>query len=366
MSSIPAEGLSPPEPLPVEPVRWIGGPEGYLQILDQTRLPGDVVYLECRDVTAIWDAIRNLRVRGAPAIGIAAAYGVCLGLGGKTSSTAELLDRVERHAEYLATARPTAVNLFWALDRMRKRAKTLSSTSPFEFRHALLQEAFAIHREDRQMCQAIGQWGASLVPTSARILTHCNTGALATGGIGTALGVIYTAVSQGKKIHVYADETRPLLQGARLTMWELLQWGVPATLICDSMAAVLMKHGKIDLVLVGADRIAANGDTANKIGTYNLAVVARSHGVPFYVAAPSSTFDLTLPNGESIPIEERSPEEVLCPMGLRIAPEEASAWNPAFDVTPAELITAIICEKGIIQPVQAETIASTLAGQSPS
>ncbi len=366
MNDIGTERICPLEPLPVEPVRWIGGPDGYLRILDQTRLPGEVAYLECREVATVWEAIRSLRVRGAPAIGIAAAYGVCLGLGGSCSSTSELLRQVEEHANYLATARPTAVNLFWALERMKKRAEALADSPPFEFRSALLEEAFAIHREDRQMCEAIGRWGASLIPTSARILTHCNTGALATGGIGTALGVIYTAFLQGKKVHVYADETRPLLQGARLTMWELLQWGVPATVICDSMAAVLMRQGKVELVLVGADRIAANGDTANKIGTYNLAVVARRHGVPFYVAAPSSTFDLSLPTGDSIPIEERPPEEVLCPLGLRIAPEGASAWNPAFDVTPAELITAIICEKGIIQPVQPETIASTLAGQSPS
>jgi methylthioribose-1-phosphate isomerase len=245
---------------------------------------------------------------------------------------------------------------------MESLAEQSIALSPEDFRTRLLAEALTIHAEDRQMCEAIGRWGAALVPEEAVILTHCNTGALATGGIGTALGIIYTASLQGKKIHVFVDETRPLLQGARLTAWELLRWQVPCTLISDNMAGFLMKSKRVDLVIVGADRIAANGDTANKIGTYALAVLARHHGVPFYVAAPSSSFDLALPSGQAIPIEQRDPQEVRAPQGVMFAPPEVPVWNPAFDVTPAELITAIICEKGVIQPVCRENVLSSLRG----
>ncbi len=352
-----------PEPWPVENIRWVGGCDGWLRLLDQSQLPGREVYIECREIHTLWEAIRALRVRGAPAIGIAAAYGVCLGLQGSFSSRQEIETRLSETIQYLASARPTAVNLFWALERMRRRASCFPEAAPEELRQLLLEEALAIHAEDRLMCQAIGSHGVSLVPHGAGILTHCNTGALATGGLGTALGVIYTAFSQGKKVHVYVDETRPLLQGARLTAWELGRWGVPHTLICDSTAAVLMKHGRIQLVITGADRIAANGDTANKIGTYSLAVLARAHQIPFYVAAPSTTFDLSLSSGSETPVEERDPAEVVHIMGQGIAPEGVRVFNPAFDITPAELISAIICEAGIIQPVNSETIAHVIQGE---
>ncbi|MCS7239049.1 MAG: S-methyl-5-thioribose-1-phosphate isomerase [Thermoguttaceae bacterium] len=354
-----------PDILPVEPLRWVGEVDGYLRILDQTRLPSCEVWIDCVDVSVVWEAIRSLRVRGAPAIGLAAAYGVCLSLRSACGSTAGLCQIVNRAAEYLSTARPTAVNLFWALSRMRRRAVQLAEAPPEVFRQKLLEEAFAIHQEDRRMCEAIGRWGASLLPEHACVLTHCNTGALATGGIGTALGIVYTAVASKKKIHVYVDETRPLLQGARLTAWELMRWGISCTLICDSMAGALLARKKIDAVIVGADRIAARGDTANKIGTYGLAVLARHHGVPFYVAAPSSTFDLSLDSGQRIPIEERHPDEVRSPQGVLFAPADVPAWNPAFDVTPAELITAIICEKGVICPVTKERIAEVLESPMP-
>ncbi len=350
----------PLEALPVEALSWVGGVDGFLRLLDQTRLPDLEDWINCFTVETLWEAIRSLRIRGAPAIGIAAAYGVCLQLRGKEGSTAKLVSEVHQAATYLATARPTAVNLFWALDRMRHCAAGCSLLSPEQFRVRLLEEALTIHREDRAMCEAIGRWGASLLPEEATIITHCNTGALATGGIGTALGVVYTAAAQGRKVHVYVDETRPLLQGARLTVWELTRWGIPCTLICDGMVATLMARGKIDAVLVGADRIAANGDSANKIGTYALAVLARYHQVPFYVAAPSSSFDLTLASGNQIPIEERSADEIRSFRGVNLAPPHVPVWNPAFDVTPASLITAIICEKGIIRPVSRENIALVL------
>lgn len=348
--------------LPVQALAWEGDEDGFLRILDQTRLPEEERWIDCVDIQTLWEAIRSLRVRGAPAIGIAAAYGVCLSLRHKTGGTSELVAEVHRAAEFLSTARPTAVNLFWALDRMRQTSKACEGLPPELFRRRILEEALAIHREDRAMCEAIGRWGASLLPEEAVVLTHCNTGALATGGVGTALGIVYTAVSLGKKVHVYADETRPLLQGARLTAWELCRWGIPCTLICEGMAGALMARRKIDAVFVGADRIAANGDTANKIGTYGLAVLAGYHRVPFYVAAPSSSFDLSIASGADIPIEERDPSEVRCPRGVPFAPPEVAVWNPAFDVTPAELITAIVCEKGIIQPVCRENIARVLAG----
>jgi len=341
-------------------LEWIGDVDGSLRILDQTRLPREVVYRECHDERAVWEAIKTLQVRGAPAIGIAAAYGVCLGIKSAPDDEQAFFQRLDEVASYLASSRPTAVNLFWALDRMRRRAETLRGQPLDLIRTALLEEARAIHEEDRALCHAIGRWGESLIEDRSGILTHCNAGGLATAEYGTALAVIYEAVAKGKRVHVFADETRPLLQGARLTAWELKAHGIPVTLICDNMAAEVMKEGKVQAVIVGADRIAANGDTANKIGTYGLAILARYHRIPFYVAAPSSTFDLQLSHGGLIPIEQRDPREVTSPFGIPIAPEGIDVYNPAFDVTPAELITAIICEKGVIRPVNKETIAAIL------
>ncbi len=337
---------------PIEPVRWIGGLDGWLRMIDQTRLPAELVEIDCRDVDTLWEAICSLRVRGAPAIGIAAAYGLVLGLQPAAHAPQEeFFARLETVARHLASSRPTAVNLFWALDRLRRTAERLRCQhSPREILAALWAEAQAIHDEDRRMCRAIGQHGAALLADGQAVLTHCNAGGLATSGYGTALAVIYAAVEAGKRIHVYADETRPLLQGARLTAWELARHGIPVTLICDSMAAHVMRENRVQAVIVGADRIAANGDTANKIGTYGLAVLADAHGIPFYVAAPSSTFDPALPTGESIPIERRDPREITHGFGTQTAPEGIDVYNPAFDVTPARLIRAIICERGVIRP----------------
>lgn len=347
---------------PFSSLEWIGGIDGHLRILDQTQLPSEVTYLDCHDEKQLWQAIRSLQVRGAPAIGIAAAYGVCLGLKQADSANeAGFWRRLEEVVSYLASARPTAVNLFWALGRMKDRALACRKTCSLEeIRQVLLDEAKAIHDEDRAICQGIGQWGSTLLADGMGVLTHCNAGALATSELGTALAAIYTAAAAGKKLSVFADETRPLLQGARLTTWELAMHGIPVTLICDNMAAQVMRQGKIQAVIVGADRIAANGDTANKIGTYGLAVLAKVHGIPFYVAAPSSTFDLSLPHGGLIPIEQRPSEEVTCPFGKPIAPASIAVYNPAFDVTPAELITAIVYENGIISPVSEAAIRAAI------
>lgn len=340
-------------------VRWIGGSDGFLRLLDQTLLPTQVEYLECRSVQTVWDAIKILQVRGAPAIGIAAAYGVCLGAaeGGSAASFDRVAHGASRAAEFLATSRPTAVNLFWALDRMRGVVERHQSGSDsIVLRDRLLAEARAIHEEDRAMCRAIGKHGAALIQDRATVLTHCNAGGLATAEYGTALSVIFTCQDQNKAISVFVDETRPLWQGARLTAWELSQRNIPTTLICDSMAGHVMSTRRIDAVIVGADRITACGDVANKIGTYGLAVLAKFHQVPFYVAASSSSFDLAIDSGREIPIEERKAEEIVAPNGTRIAPEGVTAYNPAFDVTPAELISALITEHGIIQPVSRELI----------
>jgi methylthioribose-1-phosphate isomerase len=333
-------------------VTWLGGEEGCLQLMDQTLLPTLVKWIECRDVESVWEAIKSLRVRGAPAIGIAAAYGVCVAV--RSSANQTIASDALRAADYLATSRPTAVNLFWALDRMR--AVVHSQADGDNLALALLNEARAIHEEDRVMCHAIGRHGATLIPDTATLITHCNAGGLATAEYGTALSVMFTCQDQGKQLSVFADETRPLWQGARLTAWELQQRGIPTTVICDSMAAHVMQTRKIDAVIVGADRITARGDVANKIGTYGLAVVAKHHGVPFYVAAPSSTFDLQLVDGREIPIEQRKRDEVVEPYGNSVAPIGVEVYNPAFDVTPAELITALITERGIIQPVTQESI----------
>ncbi len=346
-----------------ESVRWKGGIDGSLILLDQTRLPLDILCIECRDVETVYEAIRTLRVRGAPAIGIAAAFGVVVGLQEVSSSPSDVVRAHLDHVlSYLASSRPTAVNLFWALNRMRDCASLwVPGSSVAELQHALLREAISIHDEDRQMCHAIGRFGAPLIADPAVVLTHCNTGGLATSEYGTALSIFFTAQDQGKQLHVYVDETRPLLQGARLTAWELQQRQIPATLICDNMAAHVMRCHGVQGVFVGADRIAANGDTANKIGTYGLAVLAKAHGIPMYVAAPSSTFDLSIENGDAIPIEQRRPEEITEGFGKRTAPHGVAVYNPAFDVTPAELITAIITEQGIIQPVTHESIRAALA-----
>lgn len=351
-------------PQQFQTLEWVGDIDGLLRILDQTRLPRETVFCNCQDEKTLWDAIRKLQVRGAPAIGIAAAYGVCLGLKGLSDvSHEQFFRRLEEVIGYLATARPTAVNLFWALERMRHRAESMRGQPILEIRRALLEEARRIHDEDRALCHAIGRWGEPLLRDGMGVLTHCNAGGLATAEYGTALAVIYEAAAKGKRIHVYADETRPLLQGARLTTWELKAHGIPVTLICDNTAAQVMKEGRVQAVIVGADRIAANGDAANKIGTYGLAVLANFHRIPFYVAAPSSSFDLRLACGDLIPIEQRDPREVTHPCGFPIAPEGIDVYNPAFDVTPAGLITAIICEKGIIQPVNERQIREVLNRQ---
>lgn len=328
---------------------------GRLLLIDQTRLPGQLVHFVCESVEQTHDAIGRLVVRGAPAIGIAAAYGVCLARdeAGNLTPAAAI-----KAIDYLATSRPTAVNLFWALDRMRG---VVEKTPPPQLPSALLAEATAIHEQDRQVCHDIGRHGASLLADCRRVLTHCNAGGLATSVWGTALAPIYHLHRAGKSIQVFADETRPLLQGARLTAWELCQAGVPVTVLTDSMAGNLLKSGIIDAVIVGADRIAANGDAANKIGTYALAVLARYHQVPFYVAAPRSTFDLNLPSGEAIPIEQRDRAEVASPYGVKLVPDAADVINPAFDVTPAELITALITERGVVAQPDREKLAQLLA-----
>jgi methylthioribose-1-phosphate isomerase len=348
--------------MPVTTVEWQGGVEGRMRLVDQTRLPKEFHRIFCMNVENVWEAIKELRVRGAPAIGIAAAYGTVLGVQNSTAQTYDVFrTELAKVTNYLSTSRPTAVNLFWAVNRMMETAEANRELSIPELKQRLLDEAKAIEEEDKATCRALGRHGAELVSDGDGILTHCNAGGLATADYGTALGVIYAAHEQGKAVHVYADETRPLLQGARLTTWELMEAGVDVTLICDNMAGVVLRQGKIDLVIVGADRIAANGDTANKIGTYSVAVLAREHVVPFYVAAPVSTFDLTLPSGEGIPIEERRAEEVTTGFGPRTAPLNVKVYNPAFDVTPAGLIQGIITERGVISPVNEETIRAALS-----
>ncbi len=349
-------------------LRWVGGVDGHLRLIDQTRLPTELAEIDCRTVEAVWEAIRALRVRGAPAIGIAAAYGVCVGLQTVAGADdAAFFARLDEVIDRLATSRPTAVNLFWALERMKRKAQLLRGRKPpAQLAAELLAEARAIHEEDRQTCRAIGRNGAVLLGDAQGVLTHCNAGGLATADYGTALAVIFAAVESGKRLHVFAGETRPLLQGARLTAWELAQRGIDVTLICDSMAAQVMREGRIQAVLTGADRIAANGDTANKIGTYGLAVLAAAHGVPFYVAAPSSTFDLSIAGGDEIPIEQRDPREITHGFGRQTAPEGVDVYNPAFDVTPAGLIKAIVCERGVIEPVTRERIAQVLGREAQS
>jgi methylthioribose-1-phosphate isomerase len=341
-------------------LQWNGDSHGNLRLIDQTLLPATLTYRDCCTVEDVWEAIRALRVRGAPAIGIAAAMGVVLGVQ-RYEDAARYSERLREVTAYLRTSRPTAVNLFWALDRMERCFERECRTgTPSEWTRRLLAEALAIEDEDRRMCRAIGAAGAHLIGEGQGVLTHCNAGGLATAEYGTALAVMFAAAEQGRRFHVFADETRPLLQGARLTAWELHQAGIPVTLICDSMAAQVMKERRVQVVIVGADRIAANGDTANKIGTYGVALLAQAHAIPFYVAAPSSTFDLKLPAGDAIPIEQRDPREVTYGFGKQTAPDGIDVYNPAFDVTPHHLIAGIITEKGIIQNVGEETIRAVL------
>lgn len=358
----------PTIPLRLETLRWEGNAvDGQLWLIDQTKLPGECLEIACREVEQVWEAIRVLRVRGAPAIGLAAAYGVVLGtrraLADPTGNSFwEVLDETVR---YLATSRPTAVNLFWALDRQRRVADSWRPTlDPHQIHDKLLAEARSMHDEDREMCRAIGRHGAPLIPAGAGVLTHCNAGGLATSGFGTALAVFFTCQEQGRDIRAFVDETRPLLQGARLTAFELARAGIPTTLLCDSMAAQVMREGRIGAVVVGADRIAANGDTANKIGTYSVAVLANAHGIPFYVAAPTNTFDLTLPTGDGIPIEQRDSREITHGFGVATAPAGIQVYNPAFDVTPAHLIQGIITERGVVSPVTRENVAAVVGGDS--
>ena len=370
--------------VPPPTLRWSGETDGLLVLLDQTRLPGETVEIVCRSVEDVWQAIRELKVRGAPAIGVAAAYGVCLSLSNlsqppvslpekagtgerakRRGASSDFVEAVRQACDYLATSRPTAVNLFWALDRMRAVAERQATAA------ALVAEARAIHEEDRQMCDAIGRHGADLLtelPAGAGILTHCNAGALATAGDGTALSVIFELARRGRRPHVWIDETRPLLQGARLTAWELSERKIDCTLICDSMAAAVMREGRLQAVVTGADRIAANGDVANKIGTYGAATLAQAHDIPFYIAAPISTFDPDAATGAEIPIELRDPSEITHGFGPATAPAGVEAYNPAFDVTPASRIAAIITDRGVVSPVNEPNIKSALSSkvQSPS
>jgi methylthioribose-1-phosphate isomerase len=354
-----------------QPIEWTA--QGVVMI-DQRRLPGEVIrhtYTDYRDVAA---AIRDMIIRGAPAIGVAAAMGVALGVGrSRARSVEELQAEFPAMCETIAKTRPTAVDLFWAIERMKQRfAQLAAANTPLDaIRQAMVIEALTVHEERRAADDAMGRFGAELLPMSGKVMTQCNAGALATAGIGSALGVIRTAIEQGHKLHVIVPETRPYLQGARLTAWELHEAGVPLTLITDNMVGHIRKTGNIGAVVVGADRIAANGDTANKVGTYQIAVLAREHGVPFFVAAPVSTFDLSISSGEQIPIEERSAEEVTHLRGIRIAPDVHAA-HPAFDVTPARLIAAIICERGVARAPYTESLrrlsesAAVASAASPS
>jgi methylthioribose-1-phosphate isomerase len=332
----------------VNAVEW---KEGAVRLLDQTKLPTEVIYIDCKEVETVAQGIKELWVRGAPAIGITAAYGIALAaqkISAKSSD--DFYKALLPSCDLLAATRPTAVNLFWAIQRMKEKAQAHRSELPDSLKKILLEEAHAILREDIAMNRAIGRFGAKLIDPGAGVLTHCNAGALATGGYGTALGVIRSAWEKDKQLSVFADETRPVLQGARLTAWELAQDEIPVTLITDNMAGFFMKQGKIQCCVVGADRIAANGDTANKIGTYSVAILAKEHGLPFYVAAPTSTIDFSISSGEQIPIEERNKSEVTHLGGKQIAASGVHIANPAFDVTPAKYITAIITEKGAFKP----------------
>ena len=333
--------------------------DGEVVMIDQRKLPSREVYVRCRTGRDVAKAIRTMVIRGAPAIGVAAAMGVALELRRSTATgTTQLATEFYRTCDLLAATRPTAVNLFWAIERMKRvfAGAMRAGQSTDELTATIIAEAARVHDEDVASCRALGQHGAEVVPDEGRVLTHCNAGALATGGYGSALGVVRAAVEAGKRVVVYADETRPFLQGARLTAWELLRDGIETTVITDGMVGALMQSGRVDLVVVGADRIAANGDVANKIGTYTVAVLAREHDVPFYVAAPLSTIDLATPDGSGIPIEERDAREVTHLGALQLTPDGARVWNPAFDVTPARLVAGIITERGICRPPFTESL----------
>lgn len=334
--------------MPTQTIDWV---DGSVRLIDQTLLPNELKQIYCDNAACVWEAIKSLRVRGAPAIGIAGALGTVLGIwNSKTKTYADFAVELQEVTDYLASSRPTAVNLFWALDRMLVTAERHKHLEINALKQRLLDEALDIIEEDRAMCRAIGEHGLDLIQNNDTILTHCNAGGLATADYGTALAVMFKAHESGKNIRVYADETRPLLQGSRLTTWELMQAGIDVTLICDNMAAQVMKEGKIQCVIVGADRIAANGDAANKIGTYGVAILAEAHGIPFYVAVPTSTLDFSLDSGAQIPIEQRRAEEITEGFGKKTAPDGVKVYSPAFDVTPARLITAIITDKGIARP----------------
>jgi methylthioribose-1-phosphate isomerase len=346
--------------LPVT-LEWVGGLDGHARLVDQTRLPGEFVHIECTEPDQIIQAIRVLAVRGAPAIGVAGAFGVVLCARRITGTDpAAFLAELEKSADSVARARPTAVNLTWAVDRMLRHAREMKGSSVQAIKEGLLEQARVIHREDEEICRRLGEVGRVLITDGDSVLTHCNAGSLATVKYGTALSLFYSAQEAGTRFQVFADETRPLLQGSRLTAWELLQAGIDVTLITDNMAGHSMRLGKINKVVVGADRIARNGDVANKIGTFSVAVLARHHGLPFYVVAPTSTFDLTLASGAEIPIEERAPEEVRQSFGRDVAPEGVKVFNPAFDVTPAEYVTAIVTEKGIIEKPDEERVLAVV------
>jgi methylthioribose-1-phosphate isomerase len=329
-----------------------------VRFIDQTKLPTEETYVTCTTYEQVADVIRNMVVRGAPAIGVAAAMGVALGVkNSKAATTGELKKDFDTICEVIGKTRPTAVNLFWAIKRMQAKFENLRVRPIAQIKQALIEEAQRMHAEDIAANQAMGRHGATLMPASGGVLTHCNAGALATCGYGTALGVIRAAVEQGKKIHVYADETRPFLQGSRLTAWELTKDGIPTTVISDNMAGAMMRQGKIGAIVVGADRIAANGDVANKIGTYSVAVLAKEHGIPFYVAAPISTVDLDTPDGSRIPIEQRNAKEVTHIAGKQMVPDGAQVENPAFDVTPAKYVAAIVTERGVARAPYEESLA---------
>src|SRR5215469_9618165 len=335
-----------------------------VRFIDQTKLPTEEVYVTCKDYKEVANAIRTMIVRGAPAIGVAAAMGVAIGARrSKATTLTELERQLDVVCNAIAETRPTAVNLFWAIRRMREKFDELRSLPVERIKTELVAEAQRMHVEDIAANEAMGRHGAALLPNGGGILTHCNAGALATAGYGTALGVIRAAVESGKKLHVFADETRPFLQGSRLTAWELMKDGIPTTLIADNMAGAMMRQGKIGAVVVGADRIAANGDVANKIGTYSVAVLAKEHGIPFYVAAPTSTVDLNTPDGSKIPIEQRAGTEVTHLAGKQIAPDAVRVENPAFDVTPNKYVTAIITERGVARAPYEESLAGLVTGK---
>jgi methylthioribose-1-phosphate isomerase len=336
-----------------------------VRFIDQTKLPTEETYVNCTTHEQVADVIRTMVVRGAPAIGVAAGMGIALGVkNSKAESVSELKREFDQICDVIGKTRPTAVNLFWAIRRMTEKFESLRIRPIPQIKQSLIEEAQRMHAEDIAANQAMGRHGATLMPSSGGVLTHCNAGALATAGYGTALGVIRAAVEQGKKIHVYADETRPFLQGSRLTAWELMKDGIPTTVISDNMAGAMMSQGKIGAIVVGADRIAANGDVANKIGTYTVAILAKEHGIPFYVAAPISTIDLACPDGNGIPIEQRNPREVTHVAGKQMVPDGVGIENPAFDVTPSKYVTAIITEKGIARAPYGDSLRKLASAES--